>query len=114
MTRDLTSSPATILAVVGARPNFMKVAPIVAELKKFPELFNPFIVHTGQHYDDKLSKVFFDDLEKPVMEAKDTTFGAGHIGFGSFDDTGKVKNIRIWTPTDAKPGTSRTGFYQRP
>lgn len=59
-------------------------------------------------------KVFFDDLEKPVMEAKDTTFGAGHIGFGSFDDTGKVKNIRIWTPTDAKPGAIKTGFYQRP
>jgi len=43
----------------------MKVAPIVAELKKLPALFTPLIVHTGQHYDDKLSKVFFDDLGIP-------------------------------------------------
>ena len=59
------SRPSTILAVVGARPNFMKVAPIVAELRKFPDLFTLAIVHTGQHYDDKLSKVFFDDLGLP-------------------------------------------------
>jgi len=59
-------------------------------------------------------RVFFDDLEKPVMEARDTTFGAGHIGFGSFDDTGKVKNIRIWTPTSENVGGQRTDFYQRP
>jgi hypothetical protein len=59
-------------------------------------------------------RVFFDDLETPVMEAKDTTFGAGHIGFGSFDDTGKVKNIRIWTPSAEKPVIQRTEFYQRP
>ncbi len=59
-------------------------------------------------------RVFFDDLETPIMEAKDTTFGAGSIGFGSFDDTGKVKNIRIWTPTGEKPRSQRTEFYQRP
>ena len=52
------SRASTILAVVGARPNFMKVAPIVAELRTFPDLFTLAIVHTGQHYDDKLSKVF--------------------------------------------------------
>jgi hypothetical protein len=59
-------------------------------------------------------RVFFDDLETPVMEAKDATFGAGNIGFGSFDDTGKVKNIRIWTPSTEKAATRRTEFYQRP
>jgi UDP-N-acetylglucosamine 2-epimerase (non-hydrolysing) len=57
--------PATILVVAGARPNFMKVAPIAAELRKFPAVFTPLIVHTGQHYDEKLSKVFFDDLGIP-------------------------------------------------
>ncbi|HAV63683.1 MAG TPA: hypothetical protein DCY13_15115 [Verrucomicrobiales bacterium] len=56
-------------------------------------------------------RVFFDDMEKPVMEARDTTFGVGAIGFGSFDDTGKVKNIRIWGPRLEK---SRTEIYQRP
>ena len=46
----------------------MKVAPIVAELQKYPDLFTPLIVHTGQHYDDKLSKVFFDDLGIPLPD----------------------------------------------
>lgn len=59
-------------------------------------------------------RVYFDDLEKPVMEAKDATFGAGGIGFGSFDDTGKVKNIRIWTPQAEPPVTRKTEFFQRP
>ena len=44
----------------------MKVAPIVAELQKCPDLFTSVIVHTGQHYDEKLSKVFFDDLGMPL------------------------------------------------
>lgn len=47
-------------------------------------------------------KVFFDDMTSPIMTAKDTTFKTGHIGFGSFDDTGMVDNIRIWAPTSEK------------
>lgn len=43
-------------------------------------------------------RVFFDDLSQPVMTADDAMFGAGWVGFGSFDDTGKVDNIRIWAP----------------
>jgi hypothetical protein len=43
-------------------------------------------------------KVYFDDMTIPIMVAEDKTFGAGLIGFGSFDDTGKVDNIRIWGP----------------
>jgi hypothetical protein len=48
---------------------------------------------------DGTIKVYFDDLTKPIMVAEDKTFGAGSIGFGSFDDTGKVDNIRIWGPS---------------
>lgn len=48
---------------------------------------------------DGTIKVFFDDMTKPIMIAKDTTFKEGYIGFGSFDDTGKVDNIRIWGPS---------------
>ena len=44
-------------------------------------------------------QVYFDDLTRPIMTAQDATFGAGWVGFGSFDDTGKVDNIRIWAPT---------------
>jgi len=44
-------------------------------------------------------KVYFDDMAKPIMIAEDKSFGSGHIGFGSFDDTGMVDNIRVWSPT---------------
>jgi UDP-N-acetylglucosamine 2-epimerase (non-hydrolysing) len=59
-----------IISVVGARPNFMKVAPIhkaFEELKKKnKELkIDHLICHTGQHYDEKMSEIFFDELELP-------------------------------------------------
>jgi len=63
-----------IISVVGARPNFMKLAPIERELKKHRSLFNHLIVHTGQHYDHRLSKVFFKDLDLPEP---DIYLGAG-------------------------------------
>jgi UDP-N-acetylglucosamine 2-epimerase (non-hydrolysing) len=53
-----------IINVVGARPNFMKIAPLVAEMQKFPEI-HASLVHTGQHYDFEMSQVFFQDLEMP-------------------------------------------------
>lgn len=43
-------------------------------------------------------KVFFDDMTKPIMETQDKNFLEGYVGFGSFDDTGKVDNVRIWAP----------------
>lgn len=54
----------TAIVVVGARPNFMKAAPIFTQCKKFHEV-TPILVHTGQHYDKELSRVFFDDLKLP-------------------------------------------------
>jgi len=53
-----------LLSVVGARPNFMKIAPIVEELKNFHEIEHC-LVHSGQHYDDLLSGSFFSDLGLP-------------------------------------------------
>ena len=53
-----------ILLVAGARPNFMKLAPIVAALKQ-RGTFRQILVHTGQHYDDALSQVFFHELGIP-------------------------------------------------
>lgn len=50
--------------VIGCRPNFMKVGPIYQVLKR-TKGFKPIIIHTGQHYDYELSKVFFKDLELP-------------------------------------------------
>lgn len=54
-----------VLHVVGARPNFIKIASIMAEMARFPAWFEQVLVHTGQHYDDEMSQVFFDDLEIP-------------------------------------------------
>src|ERR671939_1074301 len=54
-----------VINVVGARPNFMKVAPIVAAMKRRPAQFQPLVVHTGQHYDAAMSDSFFRDLELP-------------------------------------------------
>ena len=53
-----------LLSVVGARPNFMKIAPIVEELKKVPDVEHC-LVHSGQHYDELLSGNFFADLGLP-------------------------------------------------
>jgi UDP-N-acetylglucosamine 2-epimerase (non-hydrolysing) len=54
-----------IVHVVGARPNFVKVAPVVKEMARHRQLFDQTVVHTGQHYDDNMSRVFFEDLELP-------------------------------------------------
>jgi len=52
-----------ILSVVGTRPHFMKAAPVVAELQRRGDDFAHVLVHTGQHYDDAMSRVFFEELE---------------------------------------------------
>ena len=64
-----------VINVVGARPNFMKVAPIVAAMKQRPEQFQPLVVHTGQHYDAAMSDSFFFDLNLPQPDM--------HLGVGS-------------------------------
>lgn len=54
-----------VINVVGARPNFMKMAPIIEAMQRFPERLQSFLVHTGQHYDERMSKSFFVDLGMP-------------------------------------------------
>jgi UDP-N-acetylglucosamine 2-epimerase (non-hydrolysing) len=54
-----------VINVAGARPNFMKVAPIAAAMKRRPDQFQSILVHTGQHYDAAMSDAFFRDLEMP-------------------------------------------------
>jgi len=50
-----------IACIVGARPNFMKIAPILRAMESTPDL-EPTLIHTGQHYDKNLSDVFFEEL----------------------------------------------------
>src|SRR5207244_9193331 len=54
-----------IINVAGARPNFMKIAPIVAAMRRRASEFQTILVHTGQHYDANMSDAFFSDLELP-------------------------------------------------
>ncbi len=65
-----------IINVVGARPNFMKMAPIIEALNHYPDRFEHLLVHTGQHYDDKMSKIFFDELGMPRPDI-DLEVGSG-------------------------------------
>jgi len=51
-----------VLSVVGARPNFMKTAPVIAALARRPDAPRHTLVHTGQHYDDAMSRIFFEQL----------------------------------------------------
>jgi UDP-N-acetylglucosamine 2-epimerase (non-hydrolysing) len=53
-----------ILNIVGARPNFMKIAPLHRAFSKHPHIVSK-ILHTGQHYDEKMSDIFFNQLELP-------------------------------------------------
>jgi len=58
---------AELLCVVGARPNFMKMAPILDALRAYPKL-RPLLIHTGQHYDEAMSRVFFTELGLPTPD----------------------------------------------
>ena len=53
-----------IVTIVGARPQFIKAAAVSRELKKHPAI-EEVLVHTGQHYDQNMSQVFFDQMEIP-------------------------------------------------
>jgi len=62
-----------VLVVAGARPNFMKIAPLLREMHA-RNGFDPFLVHTGQHYDAAMSEGFFRDLGIPEP---DVNLGVG-------------------------------------
>ena len=73
------------MLIAGARPNFVKIAPIMDALMKRPAAFEPILVHTGQHYDTKMSAVFFAELGVPQP---DLNLG---IGSGSHaEQTGRT------------------------
>lgn len=61
-----------IISVVGARPNFMKIAPFIKAIKAYNAINNNaiehYLVHTGQHYDDRMSRSFFEQLEIPEAD----------------------------------------------
>src|SRR5437588_12319037 len=56
-----------IINIVGARPNLPKIAPLIREMRRNPEI-DPILVHTGQHYDEKLSEIFFRQMGIPAPD----------------------------------------------
>jgi len=74
------------LSVVGTRPNFMKIAALISEIKKRKEI-NHILVHTGQHYDESMSKFFFDQLNIPKPDI--------NLGIGSASDVTQTAEIML-------------------
>ena len=84
-----------IISVVGARPNFMKIAPFIKAIENYNskleanslQLIAHILVHTGQHYDDRMSKSFFESLGIPDADI--------NLGIGSGSHAGQVGNTMI-------------------
>jgi UDP-N-acetylglucosamine 2-epimerase (non-hydrolysing) len=76
-----------ILHVVGARPNFMKVAPVMAAMDRHGTRFEQRLVHTGQHYDRQMSRVFFDELGLPRPDVD--------LGVGSADHAEQTARVMV-------------------
>ena len=75
-----------IVNVVGTRPNFIKIAPLVEEMDRHKEI-KQILVHTGQHYDATMSKFFFDDLDIPKPDI--------NLGVGSDSDARQTAKIML-------------------
>jgi UDP-N-acetylglucosamine 2-epimerase (non-hydrolysing) len=71
----MRNQPIRVIHVVGARPNYMKVAPLMSAMGRRPERWHQTLVHTGQHYDYRMSQVFFEDLGMPQPDV--------YLGVGS-------------------------------
>jgi UDP-N-acetylglucosamine 2-epimerase (non-hydrolysing) len=74
-----------ILSVVGARPNFIKIAPVIDELRRRAGRIHSILVHTGQHYDESMSDSFFDDLRIPRPDINLEVGSASHA-----EQTGRI------------------------
>jgi len=68
----------TIICVVGARPNFMKIAPVMDAMRKFPDRIRPYLVHTGQHYSKEMKHHFFEQLGIPEPDIDLEVGSASH------------------------------------
>lgn len=77
----------TLLCVVGARPNFMKIAPICSKLSFFSDSLRVILVHTGQHYDATMKDTFFDQLGIPEPDVD--------LGVGSGTHAVQTANIML-------------------
>ena len=75
-----------LMLIAGARPNFMKIAPLTREIARHPQI-EPLLVHTGQHYDEKMSDLFFRQLGLPEPDV--------NLGVGSGSHTIQTANLML-------------------
>lgn len=80
-----------VASVVGARPNFVKLAPVSRELRK---RLDEVIIHTGQHYDYEMDRIFFDDMGIPSPNYH-LGIGSGSHGFQTGEMLKKVEEVLI-------------------
>ena len=76
-----------VINVVGCRPNFIKILPIMNEMNKHQEQFKQILVHTGQHYDGAMSKTLFEDIYLPQPDV--------YLGIGSGAHAEQTAKIMI-------------------
>lgn len=76
-----------VVLVAGARPNFIKVAPILRAMARHRDDFDPYLVHTGQHYDREMAGIFFDDLDLPQPDVE--------LGVGQGSPTEQIARIML-------------------
>lgn len=89
--------PLRITSLVGARPNFMKIAPLCAELRKVPGV-ELSLVHSGQHYGDQMSGSFFRDLEMPEPNVN-LEVGSGSHAWQTAEIIKKFETVVLdWRP----------------
>jgi UDP-N-acetylglucosamine 2-epimerase (non-hydrolysing) len=81
----MDAAESALCFVVGARPNFMKMAPVILEARRRGR--DHFVVHTGQHYDRAMSEVFFHELGMPEPDI--------HLGVGSGSHAAQTARILV-------------------
>ena len=90
--------PRKVLIVVGTRPNFIKVTQFEKEFNRYPGEFEYKLLHTGQHYDEKMSKVFFEQLK---LKEPDYYLGiaSGHPAFQIGEIIRELSKVLLdWQP----------------
>ncbi|MFP3440936.1 UDP-N-acetylglucosamine 2-epimerase, partial [Pantoea sp. SIMBA_133] len=80
-----------IITVLGARPQFIKAAPVSRELRK---IHTELIIHTGQHYDANMSDIFFEELEIPKPDFH-LGVGSGNHGKQTGEMLAKIEEILV-------------------